>query len=124
MKNRIVFVMLVFGSFLVGMGSCSNEKGNSSNNDGLAMDSASVANRAKDELTLSILKKKKVAAEQDAKEAISNTREAKRIERDATDAAEQADDAFRSEENAQKSRQQADEQAKKAENASHKANEN
>ena len=116
--------MLVFGSFLIGMGSCSNEKGSSSNNDGLAMDSASMANRAKDELTLSILKNKKAAAEQNANEAVSNANEAKRIERDATDAAEQADDAFRAEEKAQKSRQQADDQAKKAENASNKANEN
>ena len=115
--------MLVFGSFLIGMGSCSTKEGSSSNN-GLAMDSASVANRAKDELTLSILKSKKVAAEQDADEAVSNLKEAERMERDATDASEQADDAFRTEEKAQKSRQQADEQAKKAENASNKANEN
>jgi len=116
--------MLVLGSFLFGVSSCSNEKDNSTENDGLAMDSASMANRAKDELTLSTLKNKKATAEQNAKEAASNAEEAKRIERNATDAADQADNALKTEERAQKSRQQADAQAKKAEKANNKANKN
>lgn len=123
MKNRTVFLMLVFGSLLITIGSCSNEKEKSSNNS-LAMDSASVAKRLKDEITLTTLKDKKLAAEQKAKEAISNTKEAERIEQNATDAADQADQAFRTEEDAQRSRQQADDQAAKADKATNKADEN
>lgn len=115
--------MLVFGSLLITIGSCSNEKEKSSDN-GLEMDSASVAKRAKDELTLTTLKHKKLAAEQKEKEAISNTKEAKRIERNATDAADQADQAFKTEEDAQRSRRQADDQAAKSDKATNKADEN
>jgi hypothetical protein len=123
MKNKAVFLMLVFGSLLFSMGSCSNGNERSSNN-GVKMDSASIATRAADELTLSTLKDKKLAAEQEAEEAISNTKEAKRIERDATDAADQADQAFKTEEAAQKSRQQADDQAAKSNKASTKSDKN
>jgi hypothetical protein len=123
MKNKAVFPMLVFVSLLITIGSCFNEKEKHSNN-GLAMDSASVAKRARDELTLSTLKDKKLDAEQKAKEAISNTKEAKRIERNAVDAADQANEAFETEEEAQRSRQQADDQASKADKARIKANQN
>lgn len=123
MKIRTVFLMLVFGSLLITIGSCSNEKEKSSDN-GLEMDSASVAKRAKDELTLTTLKHKKLAAEQKENEAISNTKEAKRIERNATDAADQADQAFKTEEDAQRSRRQADDQAAKSDKATNKADEN
>lgn len=123
MKNKIISLVLVFGSMLIAIGSCSNERKEPFNS-GVAMDSASVAQRAKDELTLSTLESKKIAAEQKAKAAISDAKEAKRIERDAIDAADQADQAFRTEEKAQKSRQQADAQAKKADKASDKADEN
>jgi hypothetical protein len=124
MKNNAVCLVLLFGSLLLfTIGSCSNGQDRSSDN-GLAMDSASVAKRAKDELTLSTLKDKKLAAEQKVREAISNTKEAKRVERDATDAAQQADEAFTGEQAAQKSRQQADEQAIKSDKAANKADKN
>ena len=123
MKNRTVFLTLVFGSLLFTVSSCSNEKERSSGN-GLEMDSASVAKRAKDELTLSTLKNRKLAAEERAKEAISNTKEAKRMEHDAIDAADQAGQAFKAEEVAQSSRRQADEQAGKADKASNKSDAN
>lgn len=123
MKNKTVLLTLVFGSLLIIMGSCTSEKERSSNLT-LEMDSASVAQRVQDELTLSSLKDKKVAAEQKAKEATLNSKEAKRIERDAVDAAEQADRAFDTEEAAQRSRQQANDQAGKADKASNKADKN
>ena len=123
MKTKAVLLALLFGSLLLAIGSCSNQKGKSADN-GLAMDSASIAQRAKDEWTLSTLKDKKLAAEQRAKEATENTKEAKRIQRDADDAADQARKAFETEEAAQRSRQQADDQAAKAERANSKSDEN
>ena len=71
--------MLILGAVLTGAGSCSNEKRTSNNNDGLAMDSASVAERAKDKLTLSRLKSKKLAAEQNASESHGYCRRARKL---------------------------------------------
>lgn len=124
MKNRTMFLMLVLGSLLIGLGACTNNEGSPSSSDGPAMDSASMAERAKDELTLLILKNKKQDAERNANQAASNVKEAIRIERDAMDAARLAEDALRTEEKAQKARHEADDQAERAEKASDKANEN
>ena len=115
--------MLMLGASLFAIGSCSN--GNERSADAaVKMDSASVAERAQDELTLSILEDKKLAAEQTAVTATSNTKEAKRIERDAIDAADQADQAFRTEAAAQQSRQHADDQAARSNKASNKSDKN
>lgn len=124
MKIKAVFFLVVaLGSILLTNVSCSNGADRSSN-DGEQMDSLTMAQHAKDAQVLSDLKNKKLAAEQEAEEAILNTKHAKRIERDAIDAADQADQAYRTEEKAQKSRQQANDQAEKAEKASNKANAN
>ena len=118
MKNKTIYLTLVLGTFLFTMVACSNEQ---SSNNGLAMDSVSVAERTRDEVTLSTLKAKKLAAEKNAEEAIANSKEAKQAERDAIDAATQADEAFETEEAAQESRQEANDQANRAEKASTKA---
>jgi len=123
MKSKSAFLALMVGASLIVLSSCSNGNEKSSNAV-IELDSAGMAEKARDEQTLSTLEGKKVTAEQNAKEAISDTKEAKRIERDAVDAAEQADDAFKTEKKAQESRQQADDQAERADNASSKANEN
>lgn len=116
--------MLVSGAVLLfTIGSCSNGDRGSADA-GLKMDSASVAERARDAATLSTLEKRKLAAERRAEEASAKAKEAKRIERDAVEAADQAEEAFDAEAAAQRSRQNADDQAAKAKKASDKAGKN
>lgn len=110
-------------ALLLAMGSCENRTTTQTPEEQRA-DSASTAQEAKDDETISNLKKAQQKSERTAEEAELRTQEAKRVEREADEAASESKNAYRAERKAQDKRQEADAQAKKALEAQEKSGKN
>lgn len=117
--NKTLLILSLSGFALLAGSSCKQRTDATANE--AQPDSLSIARKAADEQTLTILKDKKETAEQQAVAAKAKLNKAEEDEDDASDAAKQADRAYKTEEAAQKARNEANDQSAKSEKATDKS---